>query len=233
MILASNEILKSYIPLVDFIAGIVGPFCEVVLHDITNVESSIIAIKNSHISGRKVGGPLTDLGIKLINDKEYLTKDYLLNYSAKTVDGKILRSSTFFIKDPDGKLIGMLCINVDLTEALNAREFLNSFIMDNGKDENKNDNEAEKKKKRKKVKNGIEISEYLTVSLEDLMQTMIKNAISEVDIPPERMSPEEKMRIVQKLNEKGVFLIKGAVTEVAKNLKTSENTIYRYLNKLE
>jgi len=230
--LANNEILKSYIPLVDFIAGIVGPFCEVVLHDVSNVESSIIAIKNSHISGRKVGGPLTDLGIKLLNDKEYLTKDYLLNYSAKTVDGKILRSSTYFIKDLNGNLIGMLCINVDLTGALIAREFLNNFIMDRDK---KAEYDFEKKENAnsERVENNSEVYEHLTISLEDLMQTMIKKAISEVDIPPERMSPEEKMSIVQKLNQKGVFLIKGAVTEVAKRLKTSENTIYRYLNKLE
>ena len=58
-----NNVLKTYIPLVDFIAGIVGPNCEVVLHDLSNDES-IVAIRNNHISGRK-GGPLTNLGLKL------------------------------------------------------------------------------------------------------------------------------------------------------------------------
>ena len=61
-----NNVLKTYIPLVDFIAGIVGPNCEVVLHDLSNVDESIVAIRNNHISGRKVGGPLTNLGLKLL-----------------------------------------------------------------------------------------------------------------------------------------------------------------------
>ncbi|WP_238558869.1 helix-turn-helix domain-containing protein [Yersinia pestis] len=40
---------------------------------------------------------------------------------------------------------------------------------------------------------------------------------------------DEKKEIVKKLNEKGVFLLKGAVAEVAMRLETSEQTIYRYL----
>ncbi|MEA4960594.1 MAG: helix-turn-helix domain-containing protein [Lutispora sp.] len=39
------------------------------------------------------------------------------------------------------------------------------------------------------------------------------------------------MEIVKQLESQGVFLLKGPVQEVAKHLKTSETTIYRYLNK--
>jgi predicted transcriptional regulator YheO len=43
--------LKSYIHLVNFIADFLGPSYEVVLHDVRNINNSIIAIKNGHISG--------------------------------------------------------------------------------------------------------------------------------------------------------------------------------------
>lgn len=216
-----EEILKKFIPIVDFIAGITGPFCEVVLHDVSNVESSIVAIKNNHISGRQVGGPLTDLGLKLLKEKAYKEKDYLLNYPAKTKDGKVLRSSTFFIKDDDGNILGMLCVNIDLSGAHEAKKFLDDFIM--GIEKNSVEQNTDKHVK--------EMPEHLTLSLEDLMHDLIQQTVAEVEVPPERMSPKEKMWVVHRLSEKGVFMLKGAVAEVAKCLKTSENTIYRYLNK--
>ncbi|MCG0276528.1 MAG: PAS domain-containing protein [Thermosediminibacteraceae bacterium] len=214
-----SNILKNFIPLVDFIAGITGPFCEVVLHDVTNVESSIVAIKNNHISGRQVGGPLTDLGLKLLKEKAYLEKDYLLNYPGRTKDGKVLRSSTFFIKDENGDIVGMLCVNIDLSGAYATKRFVEDFIMGINEDS------------KEQSENNKALPENLTLSLEDLMHSIIEQTVAEVNVPPERMSPEEKMWIVHKLSEKGVFLLKGAVAEVAKCLKTSENTIYRYLNK--
>jgi predicted transcriptional regulator YheO len=41
------------------------------------------------------------------------------------------------------------------------------------------------------------------------------------------------MDIVKKLNDKGVFLIKGEVSRVAEYLKVSDATVYRYLNKIK
>ena len=72
----------------------------------------IIAIANSHISGRKLGAPLTNMALSILRDKSYERMDYHLHYYSINVNGKDLRSSTFFIKD-NGKLIGLLCINFD------------------------------------------------------------------------------------------------------------------------
>ena len=72
----------------------------------------IIAIANSHISGRKLGAPLTNMSLSILRDKSYERMDYHLHYYSINVNGKGLRSSTFFIKD-NGKLIGLLCINFD------------------------------------------------------------------------------------------------------------------------
>jgi len=199
-------------PLVDFIAGIVGPWCEVVLHDTGNVNESIIAIRNNHISGRKIGGPLTDLGLKLLKEAAYDKQDFLLNYPSETNDGKPLRSSTFFIKDSDGRLIGMLCINIDLAAPLAARKFIDSFIMGCGFEAA----EADCAKSMPDLQPAGECRsapESFSSTIEELICTTIKNVIENLNIPPERLSPEEKIHIVQQLNEKGVFLIKGSVSE--------------------
>ncbi len=216
-----NNVLKTYIPLVDFIAGIVGPNCEVVLHDLSNVDESIVAIRNNHISGRKVGGPLTNLGLKLLKEGSYKKEDFLLNYPGKSADARELRSSTYFIKNEKGELIGMLCINIDLTGALTAKKFIDGFIKGNIDDSYKS------------TATGFfcNIPENLSKSIDEIVYATAESTIKGLAIPLERLSPDEKIGIVQQLNDKGVFLLKGAVSSVARILKVSENTVYRYLNK--
>jgi len=216
-----NNVLKRYIPLVEFIAGIVGPNCEVVLHDCSNVDESIIAIKNNYISGRKIGGPLTNLGLKLLKEGNYRKENFLLNYPSKSPDGKELRASTYFIKDDEDKLVGMLCINIDLTGPLAAKNFIDAFIKcDIDKSQDCNDSNS-----------FTNILENLSQSIDEIVHSTIKDTIKEQNIPPERLSTDEKIHVVSQLNDKGLFLLKGAVSSVAKILKVSENTVYRYLNK--
>lgn len=214
-----KQLLNLYIPLVDFIADIIGPHCEVLLHDIVDVENSVIAIRNGYISGRHIGCPLTDLGFKLLENKSHLNQNQnaLVNYRSRTDSGENLISSTYYIKDEKGELIGMICVNI-----LNSTDhqinkiptvfpltalFSNAVHMD--------DNE--------------EITESLSTSLDNVVDEAVKKLVDKYDISAERMSTEEKCALVQELRENGIFKIKGAITKVANTLKTSESTIYRYL----
>lgn len=212
-----KKLLELYIPLVDFIADIIGSHCEVLLHDIVDVENSVIAIRNGYISGRYVGCPLTDLGFKVLENRNHLNNNALVNYRSRTDSGEKLISSTYYIKDASGTLIGMICVNIlnspenqvnkVLTEyPLNAL-FNNAVHMD--------DNE--------------EVTESLSTSLNNVVDDAIAKLIIKYNISAERMSSEEKSAIVQELRENGIFKIKGAITKVASSLKASESTIYRYL----
>jgi predicted transcriptional regulator YheO len=105
-----NPILKLFFPLVDCIADLFGSNCEVVLHDVSGVEKSIIKIRNGHVTGRKLGNPMTDVGLEMIKKaNEGLV--LLGNYNPRTETGKLLKSNAINIKDPNNKLIGILCIN--------------------------------------------------------------------------------------------------------------------------
>lgn len=205
--------------MIKFIASFLGTNCEIVLHDTSNIENSIIAIENNHISGRQVGGSLTDLAINILNSKEYLHRDYLEPYRTKSRDGLDLHSSTYFIKDDDKELIGMICVNLNVTDLVQSASFMNAFISSAGFNSVNPFNPAPRQ------------TEKFATSLEDLTTSMISDVISGTNIPPSRMTAEEKMHIVNTLNKKGVFLLKGAVADVAEHLETSEATIYRYLNK--
>ena len=85
-----NPLLQQYIKLTEFLGLALGPDYEVVLHDLTNKDHSIIAIANSHISGRKLGAPLTNMSLSILRDKSYEHTDYHLHYYSNSADAVAL-----------------------------------------------------------------------------------------------------------------------------------------------
>ena len=49
----NRKTIEAYIPMVKFIAAVCGPRCEVALHDLDDINHSIVAIENGHITGRR------------------------------------------------------------------------------------------------------------------------------------------------------------------------------------
>lgn len=202
-----KRLLETYIPLVDFIADIVGPHCEVILHDVTKPEHSVVAIRNGYISGRQIGSPLTAFGLKLMEEKIYENQSAVVNYLGCTDNNEKLRSSTYFIKDQKGNLIGMLCVNIKMSEDSSQCTMTSNSI---NCDEN--------------------IVEKLNTSFDNVIEDTVKQIAEEHSIYIDRMSMQEKITMVQKLRERGIFQIKGALSKVSQILKLSKSTIYRYLS---
>jgi predicted transcriptional regulator YheO len=199
----------------DFLAEVFGDDAEIVLHDMTDMDGSVVAIRNNHISGRKVGAPATNMALKIINAGNYKTINYLTNYKGVSKEGKTLKSSTFFIKDDQQQLIGMLCINIDLEKIFQFHNYLDKIIHF------WQENDDQK------------TEEYFGSSVEEIALDSIETAIKNSGVSPERLSQDEKIAIIRELHNDGVFLLKGSVSEVAAQFKVSEATIYRYLNKIK
>lgn len=210
--MTDHEILQLYIRLVPFLAEVCGPGSEVVVHDVTDPEHSLIAIRNS-VSGRVVGNPMTDLARELAARSAYTNADYLLNYTGKSKSGEFL-SSTYYIKNGD-RLIGLLCINKDMAAVQELNGALQRLL--------------ERFNLAAPQETGF--SENLDNPVTTLMHTRIAEVIAQSGVAPARMSLTEKVRTVHRLNESGVLMMKGAVPEIAKQLGVSVPTVYRYLNK--
>lgn len=209
-----NPVLEKFIPIVNFLADVMGPETEVVLHDLSNIDHSVVAIRNGNISNRKIGAPATDLVLKIMKDEAYSNKNYLVNYKGVSDTGKGLKSSSFFIRDNKKKLIGMLCLNIDYGNMLIFKNYLDSFFnFMNVKDD--------------------EDVEHFSNTAEELTLNSIETIINRYNIQPSRMSKDEKIEVIRELNESGLFLLKGAVFETAKKLEVSEPTIYRYLSRIK
>ncbi|MBS4535849.1 PAS domain-containing protein [Clostridium sp. D2Q-14] len=208
-----HPLLLNMIPLVEGISRTLGSNCEVVLHDIKTPQHSVIAISNGHVTGRSVGSPMTERGLKAIRNKEY--EKNLIKYKTITKDGRTLKSSTLFIKDQSDEVVGCLCINVDISEFVVAKNVITE-LTETIDDSNKNK----------------EIQETYSNNINDILYSVVERVLENIGKPVAYLNKEEKVKIVENLDEKGTFLIKGSVEYVAEVLCVSRYTIYNYLDKI-
>ncbi|NEU31989.1 transcriptional regulator [bacterium LRH843] len=196
--------LKS---LIKGIAAQFGENCEVVLHDLKKpFDQTIEEIENGHVTGRKIGGPGTNLGLELISGNVKEGDKY--NYIAQTRDGKILRSSSIYIYNKSEQVIGSVCINLDITEFIMAEktiQTLTKYSLDN------------------------EVKESFVTNVADLLDILIQESNSHVGKPVAMMSKQDKMKGILFLDEKGAFLIKKAGDRIASFFDISKYTLYNYL----
>ena len=218
----ANPLLQQYIKVTEFLGLTLGPDYEVALHDMTDKNRSIIAIANNHISGRDVGAPLTNVALKILMDKSYETQDYRLHYCGMSAKGKVLRSSTMFIKQ-NGKLIGMLCINFDPSRGIQAA---NDILTMCGMPPVSGTPQTEEEE-------APQSTEIFVSNIPDVVRGAIEEVTGRAGMPSSRLTMEEMIRIVEALQQAGLFHLKGAVSEVAAQLGSSEATVYRYLSKLK
>lgn len=186
-----------------------GPKCEVTVHDLTNgTENTIIAIENGHVTGRHVGDGASEVVLQALKTKD--PKDNL-SYFTQTQDGRLLRSSTMYIRDENGKVIALFGINYDITELSHANSILGQFVG----------------LPQEKSKEGIET---IFSSVNDLLDRLIEESYAFVNKPVALMTKEDKIKAIHFLDQKGAFLIKKAGDRVSKFYDISKYTLYNYMD---
>ena len=225
---ASCDFPGGYIALLDFFAEVCGPECELVLHDLARPEASIVAIRNGHISGRAVGGTMSEYApsfVKLVRSGGYTRN--MVSHVDRTKDGRILKSHAFFIKDGEGELRGMICANHDVTNLIRLHDFLHEKFRSikgilGGPNE---ENVAVESLLEADAASG---SDY---GIEDLMDLIIEQSVAEFPMSPNDMGPKDRMHFVSMLRDRHLFSLKGSVARAAERLSISEATVYRYLKR--
>jgi predicted transcriptional regulator YheO len=220
--LERDAIVAVLLPVVDVIGNIVGDNVEVVAHDLTRPEHSIIKIVNGQVSGRTVGdsilrGPANDKGFvelrRNVSKDETSAHSIITDYQTFTRDGTELRSSTVIFRSTGGTPIASLCVNVDLTVVFQAHALLQSMFSKQPKPEAPASASAP----------GIDV----------LMQEIIADSVKRFGKPVSMMSKEEKVHAVNSMLRRGLFIVKGGVERAASALGVTRFTIYNYLDVLK
>ena len=209
------ELRDVFDKIMDALAGTLGESCEIVLHDLQGMsyEHSIIAIRNGHITGRKVGDPSTNKGLEFLRNLTPESGDEL-NYITKTSTGKTLRSSSVYFRNSSEQIIGSLCINLDISQLLIAENSLRSLM-------GLSPVHIESKTK-----------EFFASDISSLLTDLIKESMDYVGKPSSLMSKEEKCKGIRYLDERGVFLIKKSSEQVCACYDISKNALYSFLEEV-
>jgi len=99
-----HPILKAFIPTANLIQKSSPFVCEVVLHDLSHPQRSVVYVAGD-VTGRKVGQSFDHLVSEVLNSKNF-KDDYVANYFF-TKDEKLVKSSTAFIRDEHGEIIAI------------------------------------------------------------------------------------------------------------------------------
>lgn len=193
------------------VAELFGSNCEVTVHDLTKgYEGTIVAIENGHVTGRHVGDDASELVLQAIKDKENPVEDHYC-YLARTKEGRMIKSSSIYVRDENNKPIGLFGLNYDITDLIMAQNALNAAVS------------VEKNQEPDKI--GI-----ITTNVSDLLDQLLVEADEYIAKPVAMMTKEDKTRAIQFLSDRGAFLIKKAGDKVTKHYDISKYTLYNYMD---
>jgi len=195
---------------------------EVVLHDLSKLPDSIVAIHGT-VTGRRVGDPATDY---LLEKIEKLTDDNAVGYETHLPDGRRIRSSTMIIRDISGQPVAALCLNSDLSVWESVQSVVTSML---GIAVPTN---APRPLVPAIASQQDDDPELFATDVDQLAAHLIKRAVATIDVPVELMQKKHKVAVVRDLKDRGMFHLRDAVDMVAASLGVTRFTIYNYLNEI-
>ena len=202
--------IDFYTRLAHGLAAQFGSNCEIVIHDLesNDVEHSIVAIENGYITGRKLGDGPSHIVLESLQNGAKHTHDKLA-YLTKTKDGKILKSSTIYIRNSRGKVTAILAINFDISALMMAAGAVRDFIS---------------------VREPQQAEPEKIVNINNVLEELIQQSVSLVGKPVALMNKEDKVRAIRFLNQNGAFLVTKSGDKIAKYFGISKYTLYSYID---
>ncbi|MFS2206233.1 transcriptional regulator [Variovorax sp. Varisp36] len=180
-----------------------APFCEVVVHDLSNPKNAIYAIENS-LSGREVGQPVTELGLARIRDPEFPA--VIANYANTFPDGRKVKSTSIGIKDDSGEYVAALCLNVDLTLFQSFQGAISQFTKIDDKDVHEH------------LESGGNHSDRIHARIDEFAASRATTSRS--------LKPADRKQLVQELKKAGMLEVRRGAEIAAAHMGVSRATVY-------
>ncbi len=198
-----------------------GDSCEIVIHDLKaeQLEHSVVHIENGHVTGRKLGDGPSHVVFDTLSKDPAKIKDRL-SYLTKTEDGRILKSSTMFVRGDNGKVEYIFSLNYDITALLSIESAVHSLVTTQKEAQVRENGRMEDNSQPQPILHNVT----------DLLDSLIEQALNLVGKPVAAMNKDDKIKVVQFLNNAGAFLITKSGDRVASLLEISKFTLYNYMD---
>jgi predicted transcriptional regulator YheO len=198
---ANQHLLAELKHIAEGLAKTFAPFCEVVVHDLSNPKNAILAIENN-LSGRRVGQPATELGLARIQDPAYPA--IVANYANQFGDGRKVKSTSIGIRNEAGDYVAALCLNVDLTLFNGFQAALAQFSA---------------------IESGT-VAETLDAANADRIRQTIDDFAAARASTARALKPADRKQLVQDIQRAGYLDIRRGAEIAAAHMGVSRATIY-------
>ncbi|EGU41599.1 hypothetical protein VII00023_08434 [Vibrio ichthyoenteri ATCC 700023] len=205
-----REYLSNYFRVADTIADLIGAHCEVVIHSFESVDNSVVKIVNGHHTGRKIGSPITDLGLKVWRTFNKTGEVSPKSYFTNAADGSLLKSTTCIVAGPKQKAIGMLCINMNLSYPF--PEIVKTLLPQFGTSL---------------------VNENFSNNANDVINQALDTAITDVDLDDSVTMKGRNKAIIRCLFDNGIFELKETTTQVSERLGISRQAVYKFIREFK
>lgn len=198
-----------------------GDSCEIVIHDLKaeQLEHSVVHIENGHVTGRKLGDGPSRVVFDALSNPPAKIKDRL-SYLTKTEDGRILKSSTMFIRGDAETVEYIFSLNYDITALLSIENAVHSLIT----------TQKETQIRENGLSDDDSQPQPILHNVTDLLDSLIEQALNLIGKPVAAMNKDDKIKVVKYLNDAGAFLITKSGDRVASLLGISKFTLYNYMD---
>jgi predicted transcriptional regulator YheO len=194
--------LASYAPVCDAIALLFQPYAEVVLHDLS---SETVVYLSNPFSKRELGEP------SLLHEIDFKPSDIIIGpYEKVNWDGRRIKSVSAVLR-ANGKAVGILCINVDVSHFHAVMQTLTALVAV--------PQSPEKPASLFKEDWHERINEYILTWTRERGLTIAE------------MNRAQKQRLVMDLAGDGAFGGRNAAAYISRVLGLGRATVYNYLKK--
>jgi Uncharacterized protein conserved in bacteria len=146
--------------------------------------------------------------IEQLQSQDAHPKDHLC-YLTRTPDGKILKSSSIYIRNTKGKVSAILSVNYDISKLLMVENAVSELVSTGEPQQS----EPEK-----------------IVNINDLLDDLIAQSVTLVGKPVALMNKDDKVKAIRFLNQNGAFLVTKSGDKVARYFGISKYTLYSYID---
>ncbi len=208
---SKEEILDFLMRMADGIAQTFGNSCETLIHDMSKPGHPILAIYNSHVSGRSVGSTEDIFGGNLMASGDTthfkLEKD-VINTLAVTKSGKYIKSTTInYVGENYHYALG---INFDYTALNGVMATLEGLVTTSN-----------------------ELSSAIDASSNAQLEDIFQSCLSIIGKPIETMKKADRIQLIALLMQRNAFNFQKSITYVADRMNVSRYTIYKYCHEIE
>jgi predicted transcriptional regulator YheO len=202
-----DRLLSLFSGLVPALGAALPPGTELVLHDLSLLPNSIVAVAGT-VTGRRPGDPATNL---LLEEAVSGFHKDSMTYETRLADGRSMRSSTSIVRDIEGHAVAALCINSEVVPY--------SRPVPRGEEP--------------ESASGVAASpEVFVRDVDELASYLLTETIRTVGVPVELMKKEHKIGVVAELQRRGMFLLRSSAEMVAEALGVTRFTVYNYLSEV-